>query len=136
MLRPLSGIASLFLGFEGVPVDCPLVGLLCPSPWEGDPPGKDVTHLWRSPCTLEASDHDDRISDKKVTNISVRNFLKSRVLVHRPLDSVPHSVPGLGTEIKHNVTSVFVTGGSSPSRKPLSADSHWAPSEKAPHPAN
>ena len=45
-------------------------------------------------------------------------FLKSRVLVHRPLDSVPHSVPGLGTEIKHNVTSVFVTGGSPPQESP------------------
>ena len=44
MLRPLSGITSLFLGFEGVSVDCPLVALFRPSPWEDDPSGKDVTH--------------------------------------------------------------------------------------------
>ena len=44
MLCPLSGNTSLFLGLEGVPVDCPLVTLFCPFPWEDDPPGKDVAH--------------------------------------------------------------------------------------------
>ena len=68
MLRPLSGITSLFLGFEGVPVDCPLVALFRPFPWENDPSGKDVTY------------HGCRVSVADVLHVRVDELVSSSIV--------------------------------------------------------
>ena len=68
MLRPLSGNTSFFLGFEGVPVDCPLVALFRPFPWEDDPSGKDVTH------------HGCRVSVADVLHVRVDELVSSSIV--------------------------------------------------------
>ena len=68
MLRPLSGNTSFFLGFEGVPVDCPLVALFRPFPWEDDPPGKDVAH------------HGCRVSVKDELHVRVDELVSSSIV--------------------------------------------------------